>query len=175
MRSEDDPSIDALWPEPAATLDDDAIVAGYEAAYPNADPKRYLTPAGVATLPAVRDGCLSDIERAVRGLTPTALVSASGPTDPLWQALGRQNNPGASAGAGPVLIVHSDQDTTVPVELSGLMHDRMCAAGQPVERVVIHAGDHTQAIGAAFTMAAVWLTQRVSGVPVHSDCGSSPR
>ena len=30
MRSEDDPSIDALWPEPAATLDDDAIVAGYE-------------------------------------------------------------------------------------------------------------------------------------------------
>ena len=110
------------------------------------------------------------MEVATRSLTPSEMVRADGPTDPSWQALGRRNNPGGARGSGPVLIVHSDEDEVVPAELSRLLHDRMCAHGQVVERRVIHAGGHTRAVLQAYLAGAAWLQQRARGVKPVDDC-----
>jgi pimeloyl-ACP methyl ester carboxylesterase len=146
------------------------IVGGYAAAYPKANPARYLTAAGIKRIDVVDTTCLGDLGRLSGAITPERLVVATGPTDPEWQALGRANNPGARTGASPVLIVHSDQDDVVPIELSAVLHDRMCAAGQVVERRVIHAGGHTAAVLSAFLAANAWLKGRVQGEPAQDDC-----
>ncbi|MEY2419589.1 MAG: hypothetical protein QOG90_2269 [Actinomycetota bacterium] len=148
-----------------------AIVGGYAAAYPRAHPSAYLTDEGLALLPTVDTGCLGDIDRVARRVPPDRLVRPEGPTDAEWQALGRANNPGSRKPAGPVLVVHSDQDDVVPVALSALLRDRMCAHGAVVERRVIHAGGHTAAAFPALIAAAEWLTQRAAGTqPAHDDC-----
>jgi hypothetical protein len=148
-----------------------AIVGGYAAAYPRAQPNRYLTDEGAALLPTVDSGCIGEVDRAARHVAPDQLVRPEGPTDPQWQALGRANNPGSVKPAGPVLIVHSDQDDVVPVALSAAVRDRMCAHGGVVERRVIHAGGHTAAAFPALIAAATWLTQRVAGTPpARDDC-----
>ena len=147
-----------------------SIVAGFAAAYPDAKPANYLTSTGIRLLPSVDEGCLSEVARASSGITPGQLVLPTGPGDPDWLRIGRDNSPGGSAGEGPVLIVHSDQDDVVPVELSALLHDRMCAHGAVVERQVIHAGGHTTAALSAFFIANSWLQDRARGVAATSDC-----
>jgi dipeptidyl aminopeptidase/acylaminoacyl peptidase len=47
----------------------------------------------------------------------------------------------ASAGA-PVLLIHGDKDTVVPLEQSTVMADALKAAGKPVELVVLADENH---------------------------------
>lgn len=147
-----------------------SIVAGYAAAYPKADPSTYLTPLGLSLLDRLDSACLSDVAASIRQYQPSDLVLATGPTNPEWLALGRRNNPGAVRGAGPVLIVHSEQDDVVPVALSEIMRTRMCAHRQVVERRVIQGGSHSAAVLPAFVAALRWLDQRVAGTKPVDDC-----
>lgn len=56
-----------------------AIVAGFTAAYPDADPARYSpTKAWRCLIPPTR--AFARIDEAVKGVAPTALVRAEGPT-----------------------------------------------------------------------------------------------
>ncbi len=151
-----------------------SIVAGYAAAYPKADPSTYLTPLGLSLLDRLDSACLSDVAAAIRQYAPSDLVRATGPTNPEWLALGRKNNPGGARGAGPVLIVHSEQDDVVPVALSEFMAERMCAHRQVVERRVIQGGGHSAAVLPAFVAALRWLDQRVSGTKPVDDCARRP-
>jgi dienelactone hydrolase len=150
-----------------------SLVAGYAAAYPNADPGRYLTPQGVALLRSVDTGCLLDVGATLRSHSPESLVRAEGPSDPQWLGLARRNNPGSARGAGPVLIVHSDGDDVVPVVLSQFLFDRMCAHHQVVERRVIQGGTHAQAVVPAYFAALTWLRQRVRGMQPVDDCAQT--
>ncbi len=147
-----------------------AIVAGYRAAYPTADPTRFLTDEGVARLAVTDQGCLPEIHEATRSIDSAALVRATGPTDRQWLGLARRNNPGTGGSAGPVLIVHSNQDDVIPAELSAVLHDRMCARGEVVERRVGSFGSHERAALTAARVALTWLTQRVKDTPVVNDC-----
>ena len=147
-----------------------SIIAGYAAAYPNADPAAYLTGRGVGEVAFVDRGCLGSVASRSASTPPDQLVRPEGPTDAAWLALARANNPGSVAGESPVLIVHSDQDDVVPVELSRILHDRMCAHHEVVERRVIHAGGHLRAALPAYDLANQWMLARLDGTPAKDDC-----
>lgn len=147
------------------------IVAGYQAAYPDADPARILTGRGVGLLDAVDRGCTGDVFAATAGVPPEEQVRAEGPGSVPWKQLATDNNPGARATDDPVLIVHSDQDTTVPAVLSQLLHDRMCRNGQVVERrVLVNGGGHGPAAVPAMTQGITWLKGLLDGAAPTNDC-----
>jgi hypothetical protein len=150
------------------------IVAGYQAAYPDADPALFLTDRGVGLLDAVDKGCTSDVFAATAGLAPEELVRRDGPDREPWKHLGADNNPGRVATKDPVLIIHSDQDDTVPVVLSSILHDRMCGNGQVVERrVLVNGGRHGPAAVPAVTQGVTWLKGLLDGAQPVNDCPPS--
>lgn len=148
------------------------LYAGYQAAYPQADPSLVLTPEGLTRLDAVDQGCTSDVFKATAG-DPAVLMKPEGNDVPPWSDLATANNPGQVRTPDPVLIIHSDEDSTVPVGLSKILHARMCRVGQVVERrVLTGGGSHVQAAAPAYTQAFTWLADRLDGVPTDGDCAA---
>jgi pimeloyl-ACP methyl ester carboxylesterase len=149
-----------------------SIVAGYQEAYPEADPSEILTPKGVSLLGAVDDGCVSDVFKAAAGVAPADLVLPDGPTSSPWLDLAQRNDPGQTATEDPVLIIHSDQDDVVPIGLSAALHDRMCRNHQVVERrVLVGGGGHGAAAVPAYTQGLTWLKDVLDGKAPVDDCG----
>ncbi len=148
------------------------IAAGYAQAYPQAKIDQVLTPAGVAKAKdADANGC---------GATPAgppapapggpAVQPDAGTVQP-WADLFKQNNPGQVTTADPILIIHSKQDSTVPVILSQILFNRMCSKGQVVERRVYDKGQsHVQAAPDAYRDALAWIADRFDGKPAMSNC-----
>lgn len=148
------------------------IVAGYEAAYAEADPALILTEEGVERLDAVDGGCARDVFAAISDASADELVRPDGPSTPPWDELAVANNPGQVVTEAPILILHSDDDETVPVALSGILHARMCEAGQVVERRVIpDGGGHAGAAPGAYRDALAWFDGLLAGEEPVSTCG----
>lgn len=137
------------------------IVAGFQAAYPDADPSQYLTDAGMARLDEVDKGCVADVIKAFAGskdlVRPGAM--SSGP----WLDLAKENNPGNVKTAAPILIIHSQGDEVVPVALSELLLTRLCTKDQVVERRVVDRGGHGATAPSAYDDGLDWLRDRFDG------------
>jgi fermentation-respiration switch protein FrsA (DUF1100 family) len=147
------------------------MVAGFEAAYPEADPSLFLTEEGVARLGAVDEGCVGEVFDALSGLAPDELVRADGPSTPPWPDLARANNPGQVVTDAPILVIHSAQDETVPVFLSELLVERLCGLGQAVERRVLpEGGGHGPAAVVAYPQALEWFDRLLAGETVENTC-----
>ncbi|HEV7722847.1 MAG TPA: lipase family protein [Iamia sp.] len=144
------------------------IVAGFEAAYPEADPATILTDEGVAALGAVDEGCIGDVFGALAGVD---LIRPEGPSAEPWPELARDNNPGQVVTDDPILIIHSAQDDVVPVALSEILFDRMCGEGQAAERrVLADGGGHGAAAVVAYPQALEWFDLLLAGETVENTC-----
>lgn len=149
------------------------LVAGIEAAYPEADAGLFLTDEGVDRLGAVDEGCTSAIFAAVAGVPASDLVRPEGADTEPWKTLAVENNPGRVVTEAPVLIVHSDSDDVVPVALSGILYARMCMEGQVVERRVLpDGGGHGQAAPEAFRQGLEWLEGQLTGTDPVDGCAT---
>ncbi len=146
------------------------MVAGYQAAYPQADPAQVLTPEGLAKLDAVDRGCTAEVFKATAG-DPSTLFRTDGTDNPPWSTLMAENNPGNTKVASPVLIIHSDDDNTVPIGLSAALFARMCKNGQVVERRVLEkAGGHIGAAVPAYVAGIAWLQDMAAGKAPVNGC-----
>jgi pimeloyl-ACP methyl ester carboxylesterase len=147
------------------------IVAGFQEAYPEADPALILTERGVGLLDSVDKGCTREVFAATANVPAEEQVRDGGPDAEPWKRLAAANSPGHKVTGDPVLIVHSDQDETVPAALSAVLRDRMCRNGQTVERRVLEGGGgHGAASAPAFTQGITWLKGRLEGAPPVNDC-----
>jgi len=142
------------------------IVAGFAAAYPEADPALFLTEKGVELLDAVDTGCASDTFAAVAGTPVNELLrDDAGSVEP-WKTLGKANNAGTEkTNDAPTLVVHSRADETVPLVFSELLLGRMCNNDQVVERRLIDGGGHGAAAIPAYQQALEWIGARFASDP----------
>ncbi|MGH9210772.1 MAG: lipase family protein [Acidimicrobiales bacterium] len=148
-----------------------SLVAGFDAAYPEADPSLVLTDAGLETLDAVDEGCIGDVFEAVAELGNEQLVRADHTSVEPWATLMEENNPGRVAVDSPVLILHSLADDTVPAGLSEQLLDRMCDVGQTVERRTYDRGQgHVAAAPDAFADGFAWIEGLMDGGAATSSC-----
>lgn len=143
------------------------LVSGLAASSRYIDPATYLSEAGMAGLGVVQDVCLDEVESIFGQVDIADLVRPEGPADAAWSAAAAANNPGLEGGDDPVLLVHSQTDDTIPVDLSDLVRERLCAAGQDVERRILTDGsDHVIGAVGAYAQALEWFEARFAGDPV---------
>lgn len=143
------------------------VVSGLAAASDLVDPAAYLSPVGLEVMRVAETGCLADVEEAVAGLAATDLVRPGAASSTAWAAAAAANDPGLAAGTAPVLVLHSEADDTIPVATSDAVAERLCAAGQDVERRVMTEGaDHVVGAVGAYAQALPWLQARFAGDPV---------
>lgn len=146
-----------------------AILGGLVAAHPElaGDLDGILTPGGRAVLDTMDASCT-----APDGFTlePPLFTADPRATEP-WKSLLADNTPGSEAANGPVLVIHSAQDESVPVAHSATLVERMCASGSTVERRVLDEGTHVTAAVPTYADGFAWLAGLVSGDPAVSSCG----
>lgn len=147
------------------------IIAGFNAAYPQAKLDEVLTPKGEAELKAVDKGCAGQVIGSFAGMDPAQLLQPDAATVQPWAKLAKDNNPGNRAYDKPILILHSSSDDVVPAPLSEIMFRRMCREGQMVERRVYNEGkSHVQQVPEAVADGFTWIQQRFAGDPPKSTC-----
>jgi len=139
------------------------VVAGINAAYPDADLDDILTPEGQEVLKAVDEGCVGDVFDAAGAATGDLFVAGGGQTAP-WSELGTEQDAGTEkTNDAPILLVHSNEDQTVPTFFIDQVEGRMCANGQVVERVDLPEGNHTSAAVPAYEQALTWMQALFNG------------
>ncbi len=142
------------------------LVAGYAAAYPQADPALFLTELGLSRLDEVDTGCAAELIAGFSGTNPTELVRMEGPATEPWKSLAAENIAGSKkTNDAPTLIIHSEKDETVPIFFSEVLLSRMCANGQVVERRVLPEGGHGAAALPAYQQALTWVQERFAADP----------
>lgn len=145
------------------------VIAGINAAYPDADLSQVLTPEGQAVLDVVDDRCVGDIFDAANSAEGDLFVTGGGQTEP-WSELGAAQDAGTEkTNDAPVLLIHSNEDQTVPTFFIDQVEERMCANGQVVERIDLPTGNHTSAAVPAYGQAMDWLQGLFAGTQDPTD------
>ncbi len=126
-----------------------------------------LTPAGTELLASWDSQCF-DVDPAVAGPYVTGDPSTVEPFATLLAA----NTAGTVATPTPLLLFHGDADTVVPFAQSDTLLERLCAAGQVVERRVVAGANHGPTIAQARPDSLAWLTGLAAGTTTPiSSCG----
>lgn len=147
-------------------------VAGWAAAYPEADPADVLTPLGLERLALVDEGCTGAVAAGWSQVPASELVRADaadfdrGP----WRDLFTANDPGQAAGKAPVLIIHGSADELIPVASSALLAEQLCRLGEHVDRKVYDGETHGSVIRASQADMLEWIDARVAGEPSSTAC-----
>lgn len=116
-----------------------AVVAGLDAASPDADPALVLTPDAVALLPQADIDCIDGFRQRFAG-PPADTIRIPLADDPTWAALLDAQLAGTTDPGIPVLVVQGDADETVaPAETAALV-ERLATAGADVTSVVVPGG-----------------------------------
>ena len=92
------------------------VIAGIDAAYPDADRPQILTPEGIELLDAVDEGCTGEVFAAANGAGAADLFVPGGDQSDEWAELGARQQDAATekTNDAPTLIIHSNATTTVP-------------------------------------------------------------
>jgi acetyl esterase/lipase len=108
-----------------------AIGAGFAAAYPEADLERVLTKKARRHLDIVDRGCIGDVvdacDRPAHEVFHLDRILA-----PPWPALLAENTPGGAPTRAPIFVGQGSADLLVIPELTDLLVERLCRAGDEV-------------------------------------------
>lgn len=143
---------------------------GYVVAYPQID----LTPlneTGRATLADIGTQCSDEILGASASQPASALGVDTVLDTPAFEQLLSDNDVGGVAPTVPVLLVHGEDDDTVPVAFSRALHERYCDLGATVEARFYPGAGHIDVLSDALPDIVTYLRNRLAGTPAASDCG----
>lgn len=133
-----------------------------------------LVPEAVAAIDAVVDtGCADDVDQALAAFGRRNLVvQPPNRTEPFASELAA-DEPATVPATGPLLLVHSSDDATVPSVMSSTVKDRTCSRGEPTLRWLLSSGGHVGIVASTWDQSRRWTLDRFAGVPAPSGCGQA--
>lgn len=134
-----------------------SILAGLTAADAEARARLsdVLTPAGIELAELLGQHCFDE---SVPSMPSPPFVAADPTAVEPFASLLAVNNTGHVAVGAPMLLFHGDDDSSIPFSHSEAMMQRLCAAGQVLERRVLWGGGHVDSADAAYQDGVAWLT-----------------
>lgn len=143
-----------------------------QAYFPDYDPRRLLTPAGMAYYKEVTtDGCF------LHGLVSYAKSGTQGLLQPDWGKSAyvrhhfEQNEVGRKPIAGPVFVVAGEADATVPIDATRDAIRNACAGGARITYRSYPGLDHLPTMMRTVPDQLAWIKDRFEGRPAAVDCG----
>ena len=147
--------------------------AAMAVAYPELDLSTVVRPEYLGLLSELENGCLEHIFEVFNGITYSDLVSVEDIFSlPAWHARLTENDTNQLPNQVPVIILHGDLDTQIPVVSSALLLGQLCAFADhaPLERRVYEGKDHGTVIPAYRDDLFTWMDARVAGEPAIDYC-----
>lgn len=141
------------------------IVAGLATTYPEAAAALgdVLTATGLELVSFWDEHCFDENLG-----TPGQFVSADPATVEPFASLLAANTAGMTANPSPLLLFHAEADERIPFAHSDALLERLCDAGQVVERRVLPDGLHTSSLVAVENEGIVWLDGLLDGTTTPS-------
>ncbi len=146
------------------------LLAGLNAAHPEAVIEDVLAAAALERLDVVDTECIFEVLGAFGDLGPDEFVTVPPADVQPWKDLLLENDPGHRVSDAPLLIVHGTADTVVPLVLSELLFDRLCGLDQVAERTLYDGANHTTVLIDASDDVRSWLSARFAGEPATTGC-----
>ena len=87
-----------------------------------------------------------------------------------WKTILENNNPGGTPTDAPLLIIQGDADPIVAPDVTARLVDKLCAAGETVEYLVLKGTAHLDAGHVAVPDVVRWIADRFAGKPPPSTC-----
>jgi len=145
-----------------------AMVAGLAATSPEAEAalSTVLTPAGLELAALLDETCFGDDN----AWPAPPYLSADPTTTEPFASLLAANTAGTVATATPILMFQGDADTTIPMAQSDVLLERLCAAGQVVERRILPGASHLVSRSQSGQPALQWLLGLATGTAPISSC-----
>lgn len=148
------------------------IVQGAAAQHRQLHVDRILTPEAVRRLPALDDRCLLELLATYADLTGSDLVTDRFARDPHLARALRAAEPGRRPMAGPVLLLHGDADSAVPVRFADALAETLVARQVDLDYRVYPDLEHDTYPGGplgiddgAMPDIVDWITTQVAAVP----------
>lgn len=142
-----------------------------QAYFPDYDPRRLLTPAGMAYYKEVtNDGCF------LYGLVSYAKSGIDGLLQPDWGKSAyvrhhfEQNEVGIKPVAGPIFVIAGEGDRTVPIDATRYSVRNACANRATVAMRTYPGLDHVPAMTQTVADQIAWIRDRFAGKPAPSTC-----
>lgn len=147
---------------------------GFNAAYPELDLAKYLTPTGRFAVNAMENSCLEDAiaEGLLMPKTITDYVTSNPLLQPDWSARLAQNNLGGIAPQTPVILGSARQDEAIPFEQVSTLYHQWCALGVNAHFDASPLGEHLTGAIEFAPVAMAFLADRFAGRPLAraADC-----
>ena len=139
--------------------------AGFNVAYGNAIAplSDIITPAGLALLPVLGQGCSDFLAQKLNPLHLATIVPKDPFTVPSWKPLLQANDPGnfTTPSKAPLLIIQGGSDEQIPVVTTQLLEQHECSIGQDVERWIYPGQSHAGVIPVSMTDMVTWMSRSV--------------
>ena len=90
-----------------------------------------------------------------------------------WTGYLDANTPGNFTSSAPVLILHGNQDSMLPVEGSVKLTQRLCAHGTSATLSRYADADHLNIVARARSEAVTWIQDRLANQPMTDSCSAS--
>jgi pimeloyl-ACP methyl ester carboxylesterase len=145
------------------------VGAGFNAAYGDqaAPLAAVLSPAGLADIPDVDQGCTDLLGKRTAGIDGASLVKADPATVPQWAALLKENDPGqfTQPRPEPLLIIQGGKDELVPVASTLALFNQQCRIGQTEQRWIYPGQSHAGVVLVSFGDMLSWIGHRFANQP----------
>ena len=164
---------------PGASLAVSFVVDAYTRYYPELDVADVVAPSARTIVREAASRCTHQGGTLVTVLAGVAIgrdqpiVDAAALEGPFGTRLA-ENIP-AGPWRAPLLVVHGDADTVVPVSLSDDLSARLCAQSQQLELVRIPGGGHVDVLAPGSPLSErleTWTRERFAGEDVSDTCAA---
>lgn len=148
-------------------------IHGFESAYPQlADEAQTLAEPGRTALRTIGDRCASQILDEFSNRTETEFGTATVLDTPEFTQLLTQHDPGRVVTPVPIMIVHGEEDDTIPVSNSRDLARRYCALGVNLTAKYYLGKGHLDVFGASLQDVVPYVRNRLAGTPAMPSCRS---
>ena len=144
------------------------LAYGVKTVYPEFDVKDILTDRGLALYPRVEQACGDPGAEAK--LSPADLLKPGWASNQFVTQYFSRNTPGQKPAQGPIYILTSELDPSLPIGWTAQVVARMCKAGARVEFQRYPQSDTGSIFGDSVRDQIAWIQARFAGRPATSNC-----
>ena len=150
------------------------LAKGIPTIFPDFNPERILTPAGIKRLDLLSEvqGCNSP---AALLFSEEGLIQPDWPRDPYVQAFQKLTGNGLHPIADPMLVIHGDADDLIPVQFATAAVDNVCKNDPKtqLEYITLANATHVPAVYASQRQWLTWVEDRFTKRPLPHGCRRS--
>jgi hypothetical protein len=144
------------------------LAYGIKTVYPEFEVKDILTDRALSLFPHIEEGC-GDPQSESK-LTPAELLKANWENNRYVRQYFSRSTPGAKPAFGPVVVLSSELDSTLPIRETAQVIARMCKQGDRVEFERYPQSEAGSVFGDSVRDQIAWIQARFSGRPTTGNC-----